>query len=158
MACGLSLKPLMLELWQTLLLSPRNSIAAQLHLMKATGCNIFLTPERPFPPVTALINSLNESYRVLKVPPVDELLRRCKPFVYDVSFEEGCHTPFTVMHTSGSTGLPKPIIWPQDFVPAYAKQLQLEPPEGYESTDKLYEANRIFVVFPPFHVGYYLSI
>ena len=115
---------------------------------------MFVVPEPCTPQILALLESLDKSYRTLKIPSVQELLKpRCKPFIYDVSFDDGRHAPLTVMHTSGSTGLPKPITWPQDFVSASAKQFQLDPPAGYESTDHLYKGNRVFVAFPPFHVS-----
>jgi acyl-CoA synthetase (AMP-forming)/AMP-acid ligase II len=104
--------------------------------------------------VAGVLKALDGSYRIWKLPSVNELLQPGgKHFEYDITYENGKYAPLTVMHTSGSTGLPKPITWPQAFVAAYAKQLQLSPPAGYESTDQLYEANRVFVVFPPFHVS-----
>lgn len=33
------------------------------------------------------------------------------PFLYNKSFEQAKHHPCMVIHTSGSTGMPKPVIW-----------------------------------------------
>lgn len=39
-----------------------------------------------------------------------------QPFPYKKSFEEAEWDPFAVLHTSGSTGIPKPIITRQGMV------------------------------------------
>lgn len=115
---------------------------------------MFIVQDPQPPPVAALFKSLDSFYRTLTAPSVEELLvPRCVPFVYDVSFEAGRLAPLTVMHTSGSTGLPKPITWNQEFVARFGRQWELQPPQGYDSTDHFYNGNRIFVMFPPFHVS-----
>lgn len=119
-----------------------------------TECKVFLSPYPRPAAVSVIQKAVDETYRFLEVPSIEELLQpHCPNYAYTQSFEEAQHTPLTVMHTSGSTGLPKPIVWPQSFAAAYAKQLQLSPPDGFCSTDQLYRDNRIFVIFPPFHVS-----
>lgn len=31
--------------------------------------------------------------------------------------------------------------------------LSLDPPSGFESQDRMYQGNRVFITFPAFHVG-----
>ncbi|MCJ1249488.1 hypothetical protein MMC30_006712 [Trapelia coarctata] len=141
--------------YKILLLSPRNSVSAQLHLLRTTDCKVLITPIQRPTAVTAILSAQNNGLRVLEIPPVDELLNtHSLPFHYGRSFDQARQHPLTVMHTSGSTGFPKPITWTHDFVAAYARQLQLDPPQGFESNDKLYEGNRVFMMFPPFHAAY----
>lgn len=142
--------------FKILLLSPRNSVAAQLHLIQATQCSKFLTSAQRAPSVIEVASSSKASNVAFHdIPSLQDFLdARCLPFVYTKTLVEAASDPFVVMHTSGSTGMPKPVIWPQSFIPAYAKQWQLDPPAGMDSTDHLYQGNRAFVVFPPFHAAY----
>jgi len=122
--------------------------------MKATDCKVFLTP-RPRPPmVDALLAAAGDEITSYEIPTVEELLQRQAPaFPYNKTLKDAQRDPLTVLHTSGSTGLPKPVTWVQGFAPSYAKQFRLDPPGGYESVDRSYMGNRAFVVFPPFHVS-----
>ena len=81
-------------------------------------------------------------------------------YPYNKSFEEAAHDPFIVIHTSGSTGLPKPItLYHGGLATVDAHRLMppldiygalIIPPPGQGST-------RIFASLPPFHVSQYLS-
>lgn len=75
-------------------------------------------------------------------------------FPYNKTFEEGEWDPFSVLHTSGSTGLPKPIIVRQGMV-AVADALQNLPSWKGEkiATVQWAEAKRIFVPMPLFHMA-----
>lgn len=104
--------------------------------------------------MTAILTAAGPELQTLEIPAIEELLTtRTKHYPYTKSFDEVCDDPLVVMHTSGSTGFPKPISWTHGFCAAYATSLSLSPPPGFESVDKLYEGNRIFVMFPPFHVS-----
>ncbi|RDL33844.1 uncharacterized protein BP5553_08212 [Venustampulla echinocandica] len=138
-----------------LLLSPQNTVDAQLNLLKATHCKILLVPKSRLPTPKPIFAVLNEGLPILEVPTVDELLQpRCRAFPYPKTFEEAQLDPLVILHTSGSTGLPKPITWVQGFASAYAKQLQLDPPAGYENVDHHYMGNRVVVAFPPSDATY----
>ena len=56
-------------------------------------------------------------------------------------------------HTSGSTGLPKPLVYTHATAAANTKMFSLEPPPGFESLDRIYQGKRVFNTFPPFHVS-----
>lgn len=92
--------------------------------------------------------------RVLKVPGIHELLAgKPRPYPYTKIFEQAKNEPLVALHTSGSTGMPKPIVWTHEWAAAYYNMIQLDPPVGYESQDRLFQANRVFFLFPPFHVS-----
>ncbi|KAF7876845.1 uncharacterized protein EAF02_008065 [Botrytis sinoallii] len=120
--------------YKVLLLSPRNSVAAQLDLMK----------------LLRVLHCKHWRFQTIE----DLLTRPSKHYPYEKTFDEVCDKPLLVMHTSGSTGFPKPISWTNGFCAAYATSLSLSPPAGFESIDKMYEGNRIFVMFPSFHAAY----
>ncbi|TGO07514.1 hypothetical protein BTUL_0270g00140 [Botrytis tulipae] len=141
--------------YKVLLLSPRNSVAAQLDLIKVTKCKTFITSGRPLPSVTAILAAAGSALQTLELPIIETLLTTPSThYPYGKTFDEVCDEPLLVMHTSGSTGFPKPISWTNGFCAAYATSLSLSPPTGFESVDKMYEGNRIFVMFPPFHAAY----
>ncbi|TGO85968.1 hypothetical protein BPOR_0348g00130 [Botrytis porri] len=67
------------------------------------------------------------------------------------TFKEAENEPLVCLHTSGTTGLPKPVIYSQDFVATYMRMAQLASPEGSESREKEYQGTRVFMNLPPFH-------
>lgn len=77
-------------------------------------------------------------------------------YPYEKSFDEAAHDPFIVIHTSGSTGLPKPItLYHGGLATADAHQL-MPPLDGYASAvipPKGQGLTRLFASLPPFHVS-----
>lgn len=78
-------------------------------------------------------------------------------FPHGKIFEEAKGEPLVALHTSGTTGLPNPVIYTHDYAAAYIRALQLEPPEGFESLDRKSEDGRVFSLTAPFHVRFFLS-
>lgn len=78
-------------------------------------------------------------------------------YPYEKSFEDAAHDPFIVIHTSGSTGLPKPItLYHGGLATPDAHHLmppmndydpQIIAPQGQDPT-------RVFCCLPPFHVSH----
>ncbi|TVY81492.1 Non-canonical non-ribosomal peptide synthetase FUB8 [Lachnellula suecica] len=127
-------------------LVPRNSVAAHAHLFKSLDCKTSIVPD----PTSLMIKGVLAAHplNVLTAPSLHELLDgSSRPYPYSKSFHEAKHEPLLVLHTSGSTGLPKPIIWSHDYVAAYCNMSQLDPPAGYESQDKLAQHNRSLSYF-----------
>ncbi|KAL8782846.1 MAG: hypothetical protein Q9195_009553 [Heterodermia aff. obscurata] len=76
------------------------------------------------------------------------------PYPYEKSFEEGAHDPFVVIHTSGSTGLPKPITVRLGSLATIDAQHDLPRFEGYDPQIKYSEGHvRVFPGLPPYHVA-----
>ena len=76
------------------------------------------------------------------------------PYPYPKSFEDGAFDPFVVIHTSGSTGLPKPITIRLGSLATIDAQNLLPPFEGYEPQIKYSEGhNRVLSGLPPYHVS-----
>jgi hypothetical protein len=68
----------------------------------------------------------------------------------------------TDRHTSGSTGIPKPLIWSHETAQRHSKYIALDPPLGFDTLERRFQGKRILNTFPPFHVsttraGYFQS-
>ena len=136
-----------------LLVSPRNTIADHVSLFTATDCRLLLTPSTLQSP---LVLGLSEAHplQVIDSPPLEELLKTPFPhYPFPKKFEEARKEPLLVAHTSGTTAVPKPIIYSHDFAASYIQYNQLEPPEGFESQVSLCQSNRFFMTLPFFHVS-----
>jgi len=93
--------------YKCLLVSPRNSLEGNLALIEATKCKIWLVP------TGVNISDLLERHPMttVSIPGVFDLINDdpVLHFEYIAEFEASRKDPVVVLHTSGSTGLPKPI-------------------------------------------------
>jgi acyl-coenzyme A synthetase/AMP-(fatty) acid ligase len=72
------------------------------------------------------------SYHTHKIPTLDELLTtKYDPFPYEKNFEENKDEPLVVLHTSGTTEFPKPIVWTHDWAASFIEWQQMDPPEDF---------------------------
>ena len=101
--------------------------------------------------------------KVIIVPELDECLNEEKDAVhkypYHKTFKEAQFDPVIILHTSGSTGLPKPIILRHGGVCTVDAQQLLKPLNGYENhIVALKRCNRVFSAFPLFHVSLFIRL
>ncbi|TVY14249.1 Non-canonical non-ribosomal peptide synthetase FUB8 [Lachnellula arida] len=91
--------------------------------------------------------------RYFTAPSVEELLaKKYPPYILNKTFQDLRHTPIVVMHTSGTTGLPKPIIWTHDTCMQVLNAKGCETPVGASSVEgSLLNGKRVIVTLPPFH-------
>ena len=78
-------------------------------------------------------------------------------YPYEKSFEEAAHDPFIVIHTSGSTGLPKPITLYHGGLATPDAHHLMPTLDGYHPeliTPKAQRPICIFATLPPFHVSH----
>lgn len=132
--------------------SPRFPPLAAANLFAQTNIKTILTSN----PKPAFLSPILKQHplREVAIPDLDTLLESEYPdYAYDVSFETARNHPFVTVHTSGSTGLPKPIVVTHEWVASLAEELYLEPPEGYRSTITELMGLRLYFQFPFFHVS-----
>ena len=132
--------------------SPRYSVLAQVNLMRLVECKTMLVPEGRLP----VIDNILAEYemRMLQIPELDELLAHTYPdFPFDKTFEDARNEPLVVLQTSGTTGLPRPIIWTHDWAASFGEQRLLTPPPGFESCDALLLKTRVLSLMPAAHVS-----
>ncbi|KAJ8125535.1 hypothetical protein O1611_g8104 [Lasiodiplodia mahajangana] len=96
--------------YQALFISPRNSQQAQINLFEKTGCRILWFAESFSPVVRPWLRE--REMEILQVKPLQKWfpITKVPHFPYKKTFEQAELDPFFILHTSGSTGLPKPII------------------------------------------------
>ena len=132
--------------------SPRYSSLAQINLMNLVGCKTLLVPEERLPIIDLVLNE--SEMRTLQTPKLKELLQHTHPeYPFNKNFQDAQNEPLVVLHTSGTTGLPKPIIWTHAWAASFGEQRQLTPPPGFELSDAMLLRTRILSLMPPFHVN-----
>lgn len=131
--------------------SARNSIAAHTSLLETMRCKVLLAPT-PNPQIISDIAQAT-SLPIIKVPSIDNLLdTEYRHVPFSKTLKGNGNDTFAVVHTSGSTGLPKPIEFTFAVGAAFMKMTQLSTPEGFDSLYRMIQEKRIFVTVPPFHV------
>ncbi|KAJ8129698.1 hypothetical protein O1611_g3931 [Lasiodiplodia mahajangana] len=132
------------------LTSPRNSPIAHRKLFGSLKCETLITPDPTLPPTQAILEAL-ELCRPLTIPSIDDLLSTVEAkytmHPLDVSLSE---TLF-IIHTSGSTGIPKPLNWTQRTAMRHIEASSRKSSDGPKSIDEFVHGKRILSTLPPFH-------
>ncbi|KAI0388907.1 putative NRPS-like enzyme [Xylariaceae sp. FL0594] len=129
--------------------SPRNSGDAHRELFAHLHCRTLLTSDPVPPPGRLVLDAVNPP-RHLAVPSVEQFLsKKHSPYQLDKTLADLLKTPFVIMHTSGTTGLPKPIIWTHETCAQVLKSKSRPPGNTVER--ELLNGKRVIVTLPPFH-------
>jgi acyl-coenzyme A synthetase/AMP-(fatty) acid ligase len=140
---------------QLLLASPRNQHVALQSLFSEVHCKALLTAN----PESDFSRTVQEAYSMASyhVPTVENLMNEAFPHYRNrKSFNEAKDDPLVILHTSGTTALPKPITYTQDWAAAYIKTLQMRPSSdnpNWELKDLHFRGTRLLVMMPPFHAA-----
>ena len=135
-----------------LFLSPRNQLDGHLNVLDKTGCQIFLRARDTN--VDHIL--IKRPLRTATVPELEELLDEepVPMYPYAKSFEEAEMDPCLVLHTTGSTGLPKPVTWHVGFLSTYEAWRTIPPVDGYVPTTMIYQqSRRAYTSMPLFHTS-----
>ena len=131
--------------------STRFATPAIVQLIQNVGGKSLLVADVIDPVVEAVLGSYQMSK--YQVPELDVLLdSTSEHYAYEKTFQEARLEPLLVLHTSGTTGFPKPIFYTNDWANSMAEELYLEPPEGFKSMNGLLLGSRVLGMFPRFHV------
>ncbi|KAK0744490.1 hypothetical protein B0T21DRAFT_429030 [Apiosordaria backusii] len=142
--------------YKPLLPSPRNSKEGNLALLKTTKCSKFLFSAEFLPQIATLSVSMPSlKLEPVQVPAVDELL---KPFTPTSATPKGPasfsdHETLMILHTSGTTGLPKPIHIKAGVFATFETITSIPTPPGRTSTHcSLFLTRLVLSVAPFFHI------
>jgi acyl-CoA synthetase (AMP-forming)/AMP-acid ligase II len=134
--------------------SPRNSIQGQLSLFQGTNCKHLWCAESYHLVAQTWLSERNMTSWV--VPPLKEWLQASpSSFPYAKTFEEAQWHPLVVLHTSGSTGLPKSVVVKQGSVAVVDKFRGLPDYMGGTFAWKFWQASatRVFLPMPLYHAA-----
>ena len=136
--------------------STRNSIEAHVHLLDALDCSNFFVPEGPAHVLETVKQiALRRPLTTFQVGSLASLLEdeNVAHYAYTKAFDTARDEPFVAVHTSGSTGMPKPIVLTHRFATALDSMLKI-PLIGAKPTHFHYwQGLRCFMPFPLFHSG-----
>ncbi|RDW63569.1 hypothetical protein BP6252_11114 [Coleophoma cylindrospora] len=137
--------------FKLLLPSPRDSVEAQLNLLRLTSAKAIIT-SRGYP-VDLLPKA---SLPVEFAPELDDLLAKgeVRDYPYTKSFEEGRFDPWMVLQTSGSTGLPKPVILTQGWFAALDSYNHSALLDGMPAMPLMKRNKKICGIMPTFGVSH----
>ena len=131
--------------------SPRNSLEGHIALFRSTKCSKVLVGSG------TNINSITSSLdlQVRQISSLEECFNEEKVDVYPFTetWETASKDPIAVLHTSGSTGIPKPIVITHEHMAAVDKYHFLPSVDGQPYSISLFENKRVLSFMPPFHVG-----
>ncbi|KAL3709184.1 hypothetical protein TMatcc_002974 [Talaromyces marneffei ATCC 18224] len=122
-----------------------------MQLLHDLNCSVLMTTDMQFAPVLDLLSE-RESLTAIELRPLDELLNEPQPeysFSKKLSGVES-QTAFAV-HTSGSTGFPKPMRISHEYISRAAQNIGLAPPKGFEMLNSLAGNNRNVLLLPLGH-------
>ena len=134
--------------------SPRNSEEAHKALLESLCCSKLITT-RPGPIGPEAVEKAVTTKLV--IPTLDELLDLApisdRRETHRRTFAEARTDPIFVLHTSGSTGIPKALTYINEFVSRVYHAQSLIPTEGFESVNEKYQQGTCLVTLPPFHIA-----
>ena len=135
-----------------LFLSPRNNLEGHLNVLDGADCQIFLRARG-----THVEHILSKrEMRASIVPELNDLLDDTPVDIYPYTktFEEARMDPCLVLHTTGSTGLPKPIVWKLGILSTYEAWRTTPSVNGYVPTTEIYQqSKRAYTSMPLFHTS-----
>ncbi|KAM7208256.1 chloramphenicol acetyltransferase-like domain protein [Naviculisporaceae sp. PSN 640] len=142
--------------YTALFLSPKNSTQGALAVLEAANCRAWAKPRGK---ASALVEGLlqQRTMEVVELPELEELLNSdmVEPFPYSQTFESAMDHPFCILHTSGSTGLPKPVAWSHGLIGTMDAVRLLPPTDGDHKlrpwTADWDDGDRIYSSFPMSH-------
>ncbi|KAI0430279.1 acetyl-CoA synthetase-like protein [Xylaria sp. FL1042] len=140
--------------YKVLFTSPRNNLDGHLNVLEKSDCQIFLSASDSHTDVQPILE--RRPMRTLTVPTLHELLDSAPAEVYPYtkSFDDARHDPCLVLHTTGSTGLPKPIVWKNGMLTTYEAWRLVPPVDGHVPTTEIYQqATRAYTSMPLFHTS-----
>ncbi|QSZ33879.1 hypothetical protein DSL72_005453 [Monilinia vaccinii-corymbosi] len=137
--------------YKIVLSSPRNTVEGHLNIIRQAECSVWLLPSHGSSNITEVLKV--HPMTVLDCPELDFFIDETlvPHYAYNKTWAEACTEPFLVLHTSGSTGLPKIIVMGHALGASIDAQHLLKCKDGEELQWKIWPGARIFSTFPAFH-------
>jgi acyl-coenzyme A synthetase/AMP-(fatty) acid ligase len=141
-----------------LLASPRNAIVNNVSLLSAANCNIMFYSGGSSPLKAHVIDLQHaiSGLRIHEIPSMEQMMAvKSDHYPYNKTFEEAKSDTVLVLHTSGSTGNPKPIRINNAFLARASYDNFAPVPEGRELAGSNLARKKGFTYLgaPLFHVS-----
>ncbi|KAK0614921.1 hypothetical protein B0T17DRAFT_540571 [Bombardia bombarda] len=138
--------------YKMVFVSPRNTLEGHLSVLDGADCQTFLTSTG---------TNIDEilSHRKMRteiIPELDEWLDLAPVDIYPYAktFEEARMDPGFVLHSTGTTGVPKPIVWKVGILSTYEAWRTIPSVAHYHPTTEVYQtARRVYTSLPLFHTS-----
>lgn len=142
-----------------------------MHLIKETDCRHLLCIPSMKGLVDGILKGLNNSDSTISttlpvefVPDLDYFLPTYaseeeltgtphRSYPYSKSWDDACHDPCLIIHTSGSTGMPKVVSYSQRMIATSFWQDSLPLLHGQPPFVRDWRGRRILTTVPPYHVS-----
>ena len=127
------------------------SPAAIHNLLNKTACTTYLHTKDLGDFVRSIVKS-EPHVSTLEVPELDTWLfgEEAHPFLYNKTWDEAKSDPWLIFHTSGTTGLPKPIVYTNLMMTSF-DAAELMPDADSETMNDLFRDQRFYVSLPMLH-------
>ncbi|KAI1117615.1 acetyl-CoA synthetase-like protein [Nemania sp. NC0429] len=147
--------------YKLLMPSPRNPPSTTVSLLEQTGSTKLLFASE-LASIVKPIQALAPALEGRTIPSFREMMEGSyRPYPYNKSFEEARDDPIVVLHSSGSTGLPKPITMTHGTFATVDnhKNLPVVPNrKPIDSTIWDFDGEaRVYTMFPFFHLGGFIT-
>ncbi|KAL8935232.1 MAG: hypothetical protein Q9216_005528 [Gyalolechia sp. 2 TL-2023] len=150
--------------YKVLFPSPRNTMWINASLLEQTECNMFFAS----PEMMSKAQSQKEGrlqLRILQLSTLDEMLAEdgdSEHYPFDKAFVTARWDPIVVLHSSGSTGAPKPIVMCHATFAVVDNDRNLPTVPGRRNLNfSLWnfgeDGGFFFSSFPPFHLGGFMA-
>ncbi|KAL4871382.1 hypothetical protein BDV12DRAFT_206525 [Aspergillus spectabilis] len=148
--CSITIIAAMKAGFKLFLISERNSVATNHKLFNDVGCSTVLTTSLLFPPVQAIRSE--RELDVVELPPLEKLLNETQPeYPFQMDMSTSYQEVALIVHTSGSTGFPKPMYIKNEFLSKSIRGLGIPAPEGYITQISLISNKRCVLLLPLGH-------
>ncbi|KAI1816876.1 hypothetical protein GGS20DRAFT_575231 [Poronia punctata] len=140
--------------------SPTNTISANIGLFGRVGARTLLYAPEALDTLSPLLAATAEMAKPVESPTYTGLLlsdETVDAYPFDVTFDQISETPFLGLHTSGTSGHPKPVYWNYNALTTLPSMLDPkvhdEAAYGPSSLALLFRERVICNPFPLFHFG-----
>jgi acyl-coenzyme A synthetase/AMP-(fatty) acid ligase len=139
--------------------SPGNTIPSNLRLFATVGATKLLYAPESSSSLQPLLESLNETTGSMPTPSYSEFFNRqtVDEFPFPFTFDEIGDRPFMGLHTSGTSGHPKPIYWNHTAIATIVTLFDFDtlphPPKRQHLLLDVLVGNNVFLPFPLYHVS-----
>ncbi|ROW05088.1 hypothetical protein VSDG_00583 [Cytospora chrysosperma] len=139
--------------------SPSNTVQANQLLFNDVGAKTMLFTTESFEILESLHAATKDTLRWVETPKYEEALSKeqVEDYPFTCEFDDVKDKPFAGLHTSGTTGHPKPIYWTHSAIPLHLSALDrsFRSKESAETMlyEKLWPGSKAFTHFPWYHAG-----